>query len=84
MSNHLVSCGPFLSSSVALHSLSENLYQHRLLSEAIDMYNEYQQKIQEAIDNNDEDHAAALKKESEYYDQIFQLSISTTLSLDEA
>jgi hypothetical protein len=48
------------------------------------MYNEYQQKIQEAIDNNDEDHAAALKKESEYYDQIFQLSISTTLSLDEA
>ena len=80
--NHL--CGPFLSASHALYSLSENLYQQRLMSEAIDMYNEYEMKIQKAIENCDDiEYIDALKKESEYYDQIFEISIASILPLDE-
>ena len=78
-------CGPFLSASNALYSLPENLYQHKLISEAIDMYNEYEVKIQEALENSDDaEYIEALKKESEYYDQIFEISIANALSLDEA
>jgi hypothetical protein len=80
MSSGMVTCGPFLSSSIALNSLSENLYQHRLLSEAIDIYNEYEKKIQDAIDDEDYEHVAALKKQSEYYDQIFQISLYSVSS----
>ena len=78
-------CGPFLSASNALHSLSENLYQQRLLREAVDMYKEYEKKIQKAIeDSEDLDYIASLKKESEYYTQIFENSIANVLPLDEA
>ena len=85
MKNNMPICGPFLSASNALYSLSENLHQQRLISEAIDMYNEYEMKIQRAIENcDDADYIDALKKESEYYDQIFEISIVNALSLDEA
>jgi len=85
MKNNMPTCGPFLSASNALYSLSENLYQQRLISEAIDMYNEYEMKVQRAIENcDDADYIDALKKESEYYDQIFEISIANALSLDEA
>jgi hypothetical protein len=77
-------CGPFLSASNALHSLSENLYQQRLLNEAVDMYNEYEKKIKKAIeDSEDSDYIAALKRESEYYNQIFEISIAGVLPHDE-
>ena len=75
MSSSLVSCGPFLSSSLALTAFSENLYQHRLLAEAIDIYDEYEKKIQDAIKDEDYEHVATLKKQSDYYDQIFQISL---------
>lgn len=78
-------CGPFLSASNALHSLSENLYQHRLLSEAIDLYSEHEKKMQEAIQNEEDvDYIMSLQKESDYYDQIFQISIAGTFNLYEA
>lgn len=77
-------CGPFLSASTVLYSLSENLYQQRLLNEAIDMYTEYTKKIDEAVNNSyDEEYIANLKKESEYYDQIFELSITNAFVMDE-
>ena len=85
MRDGLPICGPFLSASYALHSLSENLYQQRLISEAIDMYNEYEIKIKKAIENcDDTEYIKALKKESEYYDQIFEISLANVLPLDEA
>lgn len=85
MKNGFPMCGPFLSASNALHSLSENLYQQRLLREAVDMYKEYEKKIQKAIeDSEDLDYIASLKKESEYYTQIFENSIANVLPLDEA
>ena len=85
MKNNRPMCGPFLSASNTLHSLPENLYQQRLLSEAIDMYCEYEKKIKEAIDNNDDvDYIASLKKESEYYDQMFEFSIANVVTLEEA
>jgi len=78
-------CGPFLSASNALYGLSENLYQQRLLNEAVDMYNEYEKKIKKAIeDSEDIDYIAALKRESDYYNQIFEISIASVLPLDEA
>ncbi len=77
-------CGPFLSASNALHSLSENLYQQRLWSEAVEMYNQYEKKIQKAInDSEDTEYISALRKESEYYTQIFEISIANTLPFDE-
>ena len=78
-------CGPFLSASAALHQLSENLYQHRLLNEVIEMYNEHEIKIKLAIENNDSsEYVATLQKESDYYDQIFEISIVNSLTLYEA
>ncbi len=84
MSNGQITCGPFLSSSIALTALSENLYQHRLLTEAIDIYNEYEKQIQDAIDDEDEEYANTLKKQSDYYDQIFQISLHSVSSTNEA
>jgi len=77
-------CGPFLSASNALYGLSENLYQQRLLNEAVDMYCQYEKKVKEAIENNDDiEYIALLKKESEYYDQIFEISIANVITLEE-
>lgn len=85
MKNTSSMCGPFLSASNALYGLSENLYQHRLLSEAIDMYCEYEKKIKEAIENEDDtEYIVSLQKESDYYDQIFQISIAGGITLYEA
>ncbi len=85
MNNKIHICGPFMSASNALHGLSENLYQQRLLTEAIDMYCEYERKLKEAIENEHSDeHIEMLKKESEYYDQIFELSIVNVVTLEEA
>jgi len=85
MNNGLPMCGPFLSASNAVYGLSENLYQQRLLHEAVDMYNEYEKKIKKAIENcEDTDYIASLKKESDYYTQIFEISIANVLPLDEA
>ena len=78
-------CGPFLSASNAVYGLSENLYHQRLLNEAVDMFNEYEKKIKKAIENSeDTDYIASLKRESEYYTQIFEISIASVLPLDEA
>ena len=85
MRNDAHTCGPFLSASIALYGLSENLYQHRLLSEAVDMYNEYELKIKDAIKNSeDSDYIASLLKESEYYDQLFEISLANVVTLYEA
>ena len=85
MSGNSPMCGPFMSASNALYGLSENLYQQRLLSEAIDVYCEYEKKIEEAIKNNyDEERIESLKKESEYYEQIFEFSIASVVTLEEA
>ena len=85
MTNGAPLCGPFLSASAALYSLSENLYQQKLLNEAIDMYCEYEKKIKEAIENDENpEQIASLKKESEYYEQIFEFSIANVVTLEEA
>jgi hypothetical protein len=85
MKNGIHSCGPFYSASVALYGLSENLYQQRLLNEAIDMYNEYELKIKDAINNSEDiEYIESLQKESEYYDQLFEISIANAITLYEA
>jgi hypothetical protein len=84
MSSSQITCGPFLSSSVALTALSENLYQHKLLSEAIDIYNEYEKQIQDAIENKDDEYVDALRRQSEYYDQMFQISLYSVSNINEA
>jgi hypothetical protein len=83
--NGVHTCGPFHSASVALYGLSENLYQQRLLSEAIDMYNEYELKVKDAIKNSeDSEYIESLQKESEYYDQLFEISLANVVTLYEA
>lgn len=77
-------CGPFLSSSIAIMKFGQNIYQATMLDEAIDMYAEYETKLQEALDNNDdEDYISSLKAESEYYDQIFKISLAGIISIEE-
>ena len=56
-----------------------------LLNEAVDIYQDYQIKINEAISNSDdEEYIMSLQKESDYYDQIFQISIAGGITLYEA
>jgi hypothetical protein len=85
MSLHQFMCGPFLSASYAITQFGENMYQMNLLNEAVDIYNDYQIKINEAISNSDdEEYIMSLQKESDYYDQIFQISIGAGITLYEA
>ncbi len=78
-------CGPFLSASNAIQDFGQNVYQASLLGEAIDMYTEYEKKIQRALENdNDEDYIISLQKESDYYEQIFRFSLASVLPSDEA
>ena len=84
MINALHLCGPFLSASIAVNEFGQNVYQASLLGEAIDMYAEYETKIQEALDENkDEEYISSLKAESEYYEQIFKISLASFILADE-
>ena len=77
-------CGPFLSASVAVDKFGQNLYQASLLGEAVDIYTEYLNKIEIAIqDEADEVYITSLKAESDYYEQLFKISLAGVLSTDE-
>ena len=78
-------CGPFLSASVAIDKFGQNIYQANLLSEAIDMYAEYESKMKAALeDEMDETYIKSLKAESDYYEQIFRISLAGVMPTDEA
>ena len=85
MNTALHLCGPFLSASVAIMQFGQNIYQATMLDEAIDMYTEYEIKLQNAVENEDDEaYIASLKAESDYYDQIFKISLAGILSIEEA
>jgi len=78
-------CGPFLSASVAIDKFGQNIYQANLLSEAVDMYAEYENKLKTALeDEMDETYINSLKAESDYYEQIFRISLAGVMPTDEA
>lgn len=78
-------CGPFLSASVAIDKFGQNIYQANLLSEAVDMYAEYENKLKTALeDEMDETYIKSLKAESDYYEQIFRISLAGVMPTDEA
>jgi hypothetical protein len=77
--NSVNSCGLFLSSSISRQVFTLNIYQSYLLEESLNTCNEYQIKIQEAIDENKHvDHIDALIKESDYYESLLNLAIAST------
>ncbi len=77
-------CGPFLSASVAIDKFGRNIQQANLLNEAVDMYAEYENKLKAAVeDNMDEVYIDSLKAESDYYEQIFRISLASVMPTDE-
>jgi len=77
-------CGPFLSASVAINKFGQNIQQANLLSEAIDMYAEYENKLKAAVEENmDEIYINSLREESDYYEQIFRISLASVMPTDE-
>ena len=77
-------CGPFLSASVAIDRFGQNIYQANLLNEAIDMYAEYENKLKAAEeDNMDEMYIKSLQAESDYYEQIFRISLAGVMPSDD-
>lgn len=78
-------CGPFLSASIAIDKFGQNIQQANLLSEAVDMYAEYENKLKAAVeDNMDEVYIDSLKAESDYYEQIFRISLASVMPTDDA
>ena len=77
-------CGPFLSASVAIDKFGQNIYQANLLNEAIDMYAEYENKLKAAQEDNlDEVYIRSLQEESDYYEQIFRISLAGVMPSDD-
>tara|TARA_R110001583_G_scaffold84405_1_gene222021 strand:+ start:328 stop:579 length:252 start_codon:yes stop_codon:yes gene_type:complete len=77
--------GPFLSASLFTHTFSYGLYHDYLLSQAIDVSLEHEKKIQEAIDGNEDiNYIEELRKESEFYESIFNISLAASAPYDEA
>jgi hypothetical protein len=55
-----------------------------LLKEAIEISLDHDEKIQKAIDeNNDPEYIEILKRQNEYYDEIFEFSISGAFDSEE-
>ena len=79
------SSGPFLSASLFTYTFSYGLYHDYLLSQAIDVSLEHEKKIQEAIDRDEDlNYIEELRKESEFYESIFNLSLAVSAPYDEA
>jgi hypothetical protein len=77
-------CGPFLSASIAIDKFGQNIQQANLLNEAVDMYAEYENKLKAAVeDNMDEVYINSLRAESDYYEQIFRISLASVMPTDE-
>jgi|TARA_A100001011_G_C14290745_1_gene836087 hypothetical protein len=77
--NIIDSCGIFLSSSISRHEFAMNFYQSYLLEESMVTCEEYKNKIQEAIDGEEDiDYIETLIKESDYYDSLLNFAIIAT------
>lgn len=76
--------GPFMSSSYNIREFAMNIQHIALLKEAIDVSLDHDEKIQKAIDNNDDpEYIEILKRQNEYYDEIFEFSISGAFDSEE-
>lgn len=81
----MFSSGPFLSASLFVNDFSYGLYHDYLLTQAIDVSLEHEKKIQEAIDSDkDLSYIDSLRKESEFYESIFNISLAASEPYDEA
>jgi|OM-RGC.v1.032807753 hypothetical protein len=82
--NSSFTTGPFLSSSMNILGFAANIQHLALLKEALDISLDHDQKIQNAIDNDeDPEYIDILKKQNDYYDEIFQFSISSAFSSED-
>lgn len=73
------SVGLFLSASINRQIFATSIYQIYLLGESINACNEYQLKIQEAIEaNKNVAYIETLIKESAYYDSLLNFTIAVT------
>jgi hypothetical protein len=76
--------GPFMSSSYNITEFARNIQHIALLKEAIEISLDHDEKIQKAIDeNNDPEYIEILKRQNEYYDEIFEFSISGAFDSEE-
>tara|TARA_B100000886_G_scaffold262084_1_gene186812 strand:- start:3194 stop:3442 length:249 start_codon:yes stop_codon:yes gene_type:complete len=76
--------GPFMSSSYNIAEFARNIQHIALLKEAIEISLDHDEKVQKAIDeNNDPEYIEILKRQNEYYDEIFEFSISGAFDSEE-
>ena len=79
------SSGPYLSASLFTHTFSYGLYHDYLLSQAIDVSLEHEKRIQEAIDSDEDiSYIEELRKQSEFHESIFNISLAAAAPYDEA
>ena len=70
-------CGPFLSASLNIDEFSKNVYYNYLLTNSLETYVEYEEKIKFAIkEGKDEEYIASLQKESRYFSGLLDLALS--------
>jgi hypothetical protein len=82
--NNVNSVGLFLSASINRQIFATSIYQAYLLDESINACNEYQSKIQEAIEaNKNVDYIETLIKESDYYDSLLNFALAVTVPDDQ-
>ncbi len=78
------SSGPFLSASLFTHTFSYGLYHDYLLSQALEASLEHEKMIQQAIDDDEDiDYINALRQQSDFYDNLFNISIASHTLYDE-
>lgn len=77
ISNSYFSCGPFMSASVNIDLFSSSMYFSYLLSNSLETYMEYENKLQTAIETDmDEEYIANLQRESTYFSGLLDIALS--------
>ncbi len=79
-------CGPFMSASINIDKFSSNIYYSYLLSNSLETYVEYENKIKQAIEQDmGEEYIASLEKQSSYLSGLldFALTIGTDSDSEE-
>ena len=71
------SCGPFLSASLNIDEFSKNVYYSYLLTNSLETYVEYEERIKSAIEEGmGEEYIVNLQKESRHFSGLLDFALS--------
>jgi len=69
-------CGPLASGSASVEELAKNIYFAYLFDESVKRHEALQKKYKLAVEEKDEDAMSKTQSEIEYYDGLFNLTLS--------